>query len=200
MATRPSRRPVLTGVVTMQLRASVAVIAVAACLGLAGCLTSSDSRPGAAPNPGSDSGTGAELITPGITLKAMDGSFTIYPNVPFQTPDFSKTDNNNLGSGSGCGQFSYQALVGAYRAAIKCGAVPVLIYASGRVQPVYGLLMLNQLDPTIRAMGIGYRIDVPRPAIRTAAKGEMTVLYATAASETVSQYAWLLWLSDHQFR
>jgi hypothetical protein len=184
-------------VATMQLRSSLAAFAV--CLGLTGCAAIPDAGP--RPTPDANAGSGsAELITPGITLKAMDGSFTIYPNVPFQTPDFSKTDNNNMGSGTGCGVFSYQAVVGAYRTAIKCGAVPVLVYATGRVQPIYGLLMLNQLDPTIQAMGVTYRIDVPRQAIRTAAKGQMTVLYATAASETVSQYAWLLWLSDHQFR
>jgi hypothetical protein len=184
----------------MQLRQALPAITAMFCLNLIGCGTTPEAGPSAAPNPNSGSGTDAELITPGITLKAMDGSFVIYPGVPFQTPDFSKTDNNNLGGGSGCGAFSYQAVVGAYRAALKCGAVPVLVYASGRVQPLYGLLMLNQLDPTIQAMGVTYRIEVPRPAIRTAAKGEMTVLYATAASETVSQYAWLLWLADHPLR
>jgi hypothetical protein len=158
------------------------------CMALAAC--------GTVPEPGANAGSAAELITPGITLKAADGSFTLYPGEPFQTSGFSKTDNNNLGSGSGCGEFSYQAVVSRYREALKCGGIPVRVYASGRSDVIYGVLLLNQLDPSIQALGISYRIEVPRPAIRTAARGEMTVLFATAASESVSQYAWLLWLAN----
>jgi hypothetical protein len=129
-------------------------------------------------------------------MKAADGSFTLYPGEPFQAAGFSKADANNLGSGSGCGEFSYQAIVGRYRQALKCGGIPVRIYAAHRSDVTYGVLLLNQLDPSIQALGISYRIEVPRPAIRTVAGGQMTVLYATAASDTVSQYTWVLWLAN----
>jgi hypothetical protein len=172
----------------MTLKQALAVAGAIFCTALAACST--------VPEPGPNNSSAAELISPGITLKAADGSFTLYPGEPFQASGFSKTDNNNLGSGSECGEFSYQAIVGRYRQALKCGGIPVRVYASGRSDVIYGILLLNQLDPSIQALGISYRIEVPRPAIRTAARGEMTVLYATVASESVSQYAWLLWLSN----
>ncbi|HEY3887893.1 MAG TPA: hypothetical protein VGL73_04915, partial [Caulobacteraceae bacterium] len=64
----------------------------------------------------------------------------------------------------------------------------------------YGILLLNQLDPSIEAMGASYRIEVPRQALRAANRGIMNVLYASATSATTSQYAWLLWLADHPLK
>jgi hypothetical protein len=179
----------------MRLKLAVPAIGALVCMVLAGCAT----VPDAGSSSGSGSSSGNELVTPGITLKAADGSFVIYPGVPFDTPDFNKTDNNAK-TGTGCSEFSYQAVVSRYREALKCGGIPVRVYAQGRSQALYGVLLLNQLDPTILALGISYRIEVPRPAIRTEANGQDTVLYATAASESVSQYAWLLWLANHPLR
>ncbi|HEY3890224.1 MAG TPA: hypothetical protein VGL73_16730, partial [Caulobacteraceae bacterium] len=124
----------------------------------------------------------AELVTPGITIKAADGSFTLYPGEPFKALGFSKSDNNNLGNGSGCGTFSYEAVTNRYREALKCGGIPVRIYAAGHSDVTYGILLLNQLDPSIEAMGASYRIEVPRQALRAANRGIMNVLYASATS------------------
>jgi len=144
------------------------------------------------------------LKNPELTIRAIDGSFTLEGGERFETP-FSV---HTWGSKSNCS--SIDTLVGddlaeLYPAALACGAKPVEILREEE-EPLYGVLLLNSaISSASGPASRSHLIEVSDSAISRAEGGGISVVFARVPwSWTMSDgrsgdktwASWFLWISS----
>lgn len=155
-----------------------------------------------------------EIATPGVTITAQDGSFTLKNGAEFAAPFHANLwARKDQSAGSllfgapkvrqGSETFAASTLRNDYEEAVKRGAKRIRVAYPGLEQPLYGILALN-VAPT-GAYGPAaryYRIEVPQQYVEAARGGAVSVVYEVMnyrGESSGSGYSWVLWLSDRPF-
>ncbi len=133
------------------------------------------------------------VITPGVTLRAEDGSFVLTAGRPFRAPFWAKD----------CVAW---AVHDNWRIALKWGARRVRVTVPGRATPLYGVLSLCEVHPKKAGPAArSFDLKVPAGAVALTATGQTVVVvkesdYGRRFREGFQRFdIWQLWLSRHPF-
>lgn len=136
---------------------------------------------------------GGTVVTPGVIIRAEDGSFTLRSGQRFKAPFHARdcvamADRTN------------------WRIALRWGARRVRVTVPGLASPLYGVLSLCEVHPTRAGPnGKSYDLKVPPAALIVTATGQTVVLvketaYGRRFREGFLRFdAWQLWLSRYSF-
>jgi hypothetical protein len=157
------------------------------------------------------------VVTPGVVIEAVDGSFALRGGVPGAAPPFAATlpagltrdavrEDPALQGWAACVFDRFDdvcvrqtgGLERAHAGFVRAGARAVRVSAPNLAAPLYGVLYLGPtLDKEGVARGDRYEIAVPAEhAAAAAAGGEITAAYGQSVVPGVGYVrTWILWLS-----
>jgi hypothetical protein len=134
------------------------------------------------------------ITTPGVVIKADDGSFTLTSesrwNPPFQSTLTGMDDMEDIN----------RKITSQYDFAMRFNAKKVKVKTPYLDKELFGVLMLNPAfegceSPVTRS----YQIAVPEEYVQQALNGQVSVLYEYYDCSGVQTKTWILWLSDVPF-
>jgi hypothetical protein len=126
--------------------------------------------------------------TPGVTIRAQDGSFVWKSGKVFNTPAF--VDNEAW--------FRKMPTSETYVKSCDQHCKRVRVTVPGRRKALYGIIHLaNRSEHSTGPATRSYQIQVPDRYVREASGGRVSVVYEYAKNSTTGrQTTWVLWLSD----
>lgn len=138
------------------------------------------------------------VATEGVKITAVDDSFTLAAGQEFKPPF-----QVDLWGKKPFEAFKPEGMNEKYQKAIELGARKVRVTFPNVSKPFYGVLLLNSM--AVDAKGPAsrlYRIDIPDKYVQAGKNGQISVVYELVdypKLESKEWYAWILWLSDHDF-
>ncbi len=134
------------------------------------------------------------ITTPGVVIKAEDGSFTLTSenswSPPFQSTMKDPDDHTVLGS----------KITTRYEFAMKLGAKKVKVKTPYLDKELYGVLLLNKaIEGCETPVTRSYQISIPEEYVQKALNGQVSVLYEYYDCGRLNAKSWILWLSDVPF-
>ncbi len=170
------------------------LLAAMAMLGLAAC----ESIPVDITDKGMKSIPIVHVATPGIRIEARDGSFKLatgQARTPFEMDIWSVDATPYVDAN----------IVNGFGAAKTAGAKDVAVYVEGRVQPLYGVLVLSKVFNAAGGPGTrSYQIAIPQDKLDAAYAGVTAVVFEDVLWKQIwdTGYTvdnrwrtWILWLS-----
>jgi ABC-type uncharacterized transport system auxiliary subunit len=139
------------------------------------------------------------LVNEDVTIKAVDGSFTLQPNAqftsPFQANIWAPPPN----------ELSDENIVEGFQRARELGGRDVMVQVKGQAKPLYGVLVLSSIYGAVTGPASrSYQITIPQDKIAAAYAGRTSVVYEngsyverydTGYSSNKFWRTWVLWLS-----
>jgi hypothetical protein len=133
-----------------------------------------------------------KLLTPGTSISAEDGSWTITAGQEFPLPpDLAQKP------GATCETGVEPVGTRDFTAWEQNGAMRVRVQAPGLEQPLYGIYALCAVTREAFPMG-AYEIQVPEQYVAEASAGSISVVYQESSSHQ-HVYSWVIWLSRTPF-
>lgn len=143
------------------------------------------------------------LTTPGITIKAIDGSFTIKSNEVFKTPFVIKEWPGRTHCSDGS-SYSRYTLIESYVWDLEHGAKKVKINFDDGQSSLFGVIQFcDRLNDYVKhyTRSNQHTLQIPTKYINQARSGRISVVYQrighwSGVGDTVG---WKLWLSNKPF-
>jgi hypothetical protein len=134
------------------------------------------------------------VATPGLSIRAADGSFHIADGEPFATPFHVAADD------IACGPYRRDLAPGDYPMALRAGARRVVVRHPDHSRPLHGVLMFCTVWEGDRTGATRWhRVAVPDDALAGTDGGvSLTFVRATFVDSEgyPGQVQWALWLSE----
>lgn len=141
----------------------------------------------------------ARIHTPGVTIKAIDGSFSIQGTETAKAP-FSMDCGTLYVTSSRLLQADTDTLLNSTHLAIERGAKPVLVHYPGRAEPLHGLLAFCAIPGKAKGDGKGVHSIVIPPSYVDQASSATVVLHSRVHWRQQPINSWILWLSSEEIR
>lgn len=145
---------------------------------------------------GKDSIETGQIVTPGVEIRAVDGSFTLKSGERWEPPFESITDWDDQG------EMYREGATGKYDFALNdLRAKKVMVKTPYLEKELYGVLLLNKAmgdcnSPVTRS----YQISIPESYAKMALNGQVSVVYEYySCGDNPAIKTWILWLSDVPF-
>jgi hypothetical protein len=139
--------------------------------------------------------TKGELRSPGCTIRAQDGSFTLRTGQVFVTPFCCRNARSTV-------NWPKDDLPEYYQDFLRLGPKAVLVDVPSRDLPLYGqLLFLSVPNGAIGPASRCHLIKIPEEYVRLAEEGRASVIfeYVFMPKTNLRYYGWVLWLQDTPF-